>query len=73
MFVQDASVAQLTGRTKFAEPSDTLVLEDESARINLRGEALDVEGLVTGVVVAVRGSAAPNGDFIVTVRASVAA
>ncbi len=65
-------MAQLTGRTKFAEPSDTLVLEDESARINLRGEALDVEGLVTGIVVAVRGSAAPNGDFYVTVRVSAA-
>ena len=64
---QDRGLEQLIGRTTFADPSDSLVLEDESARVQLRGEALPVAELVTGVVAAVRGSASPSGDFMVTV------
>jgi hypothetical protein len=43
------------------------VLEDESARVQLSGEALPVRDLVTGVVVAVKGAAGAGGDFLVTV------
>ena len=58
----------MIGKTRFSDASDTLVLEDESARVQLRGSALRVGDLVTGLIVAVRGSAAPGGDFWVTVR-----
>lgn len=40
-----------------------LVLEDDSARIALCGDALPVGECVTGVVVALRGRCQPNGDF----------
>jgi len=58
---------QLIGKTTFSDPTDCLVLEDESARVQLRGDALPVAELVTGVVVALKGSAAASGDFLVTV------
>jgi DNA polymerase delta subunit 2 len=56
---------------------DALVLEDDGARMALQpaeaegssggGRApLDVDAMVTGVVVAVRGTAEPGGDFVVT-------
>jgi DNA polymerase delta subunit 2 len=56
---------------------DALVLEDDGARMALRPAAaadgsppprppLDVDALVTGVVVALRGTAEPGGDFVVT-------
>ena len=58
----------MLGKTKFSDASDSLILEDESARVQLRGAALNVGDLVTGLIVAVRGSAAPGGDFWATVR-----
>jgi DNA polymerase delta subunit 2 len=45
--------AQLAAET-FTEADDSLILEDESARIKLTGN-LDVSALVTGLVLAVRG------------------
>ena len=56
------------GRAKFVGADDALILEDESARMSLRGDKLPVGDLVTGVVMAVRGAAVPGGDFIVRVR-----
>ena len=59
------------GRAKFVGADDALILEDESARMSLRGDKLPVGDLVTGVVMAVRGAAVPGGDFIVRVRGYV--
>ena len=62
---------RLIGRTKFAEADDVVVLEDEGARVVLRGDCLPSGTLVTGVSFAVRGAAAPGGDhFVVQVRGS---
>jgi len=44
------------------------VLEDASARMALRGVGCPAGPLVTGVVAAVRGAAAPGGDFDVKAR-----
>ena len=65
--LQDRGASQLVGRTKFVGADDTIILEDESARMKLRGEGLPVGQLVTGVVMAVKGVAAPGGDFQVNV------
>ena len=65
---QDRGLEQMLGKTKFSDSSDSLVLEDESARVQLRGAALKIGELVTGLIVAVRGSAVAGGDFWVTVR-----
>ena len=65
--LQDRGASQLVGRTKFVGADDSIILEDESARMKLRGESLPVGQLVTGVVMAVRGVAAPGGDFQVNV------
>lgn len=62
-YVKDRGASQLVGRTKFVGADDTIILEDESARMKLRGEGLPVGQLVTGVVMAVKGVAAPGGDF----------
>lgn len=43
------------------------MLEDESARVQLRGAALPISDLVTGVVLAVKGTAVAGGDFWVSV------
>lgn len=70
---QDRGASQLVGRTKFVGADDSIILEDESARMKLQGESLPVGQLVTGVVMAVKGVAAPGGDFQVNVSsASVA-
>ena len=61
--LQDRGLENLTGRAKLAAPDDTLVLEDASARMALRGAGCPAGPLVTGVVAAVRGAAAPGGDF----------
>lgn len=66
--MQERGLDQLTGRTKFTEASDSLVLEDESARMQLKGAALPVGDTVTGVVVAIKGAAVPGGDFWVSVQ-----
>eukprot|EP00201_Polytomella_parva_P009775 CAMPEP_0175061616 /NCGR_PEP_ID=MMETSP0052_2-20121109/13680_1 /TAXON_ID=51329 ORGANISM="Polytomella parva, Strain SAG 63-3" /NCGR_SAMPLE_ID=MMETSP0052_2 /ASSEMBLY_ACC=CAM_ASM_000194 /LENGTH=264 /DNA_ID=CAMNT_0016327483 /DNA_START=1 /DNA_END=791 /DNA_ORIENTATION=+ len=45
---------------------DSVVLEDEGARMILRGNVIPVHLLVTGVVVAVKGRHEPGGDFLVS-------
>ena len=65
--LQDRGASQLVGRTKFVGADDSIILEDESARMKLRGESLPIGQLVTGVVMAVRGVAASGGDFQVNV------
>ena len=68
--VQDKGLEQLIGKAKFTDSSDTAVLEDESARVQLRGTALPVADLVTGIVVALKGTAVKGGDFWVSVSSS---
>lgn len=68
ILLQDRGASQLVGRTKFVGADDSIILEDESARMKLRGDSLPVGQLVTGVVMAVKGVAAPGGDFQVNVR-----
>lgn len=63
--LQERGIETLTGHTGFVSDDDSLVLEDESARMALRG--IDAGPLVTGVVAAVRGVSAPNGEFHVKV------
>ncbi|CAL8463006.1 g2540 [Coccomyxa elongata] len=58
---KERGIETLTGHTSFVSDDDSLVLEDESARMALRG--IDAGPLVTGVVAAVRGVSAPNGEF----------
>lgn len=69
---QERGLEVLTGRAKLAAPDDTLVLEDASARMALRGGGCSAGPLVTGVVAAVRGAAAPGGDFDVKACAQAA-
>ena len=61
---------KLVGHTEFCSPDDSLVLEDESARMALRGAGIAPGPLVTGVIAAVRGTSAANGEFFVKVRIS---
>ena len=80
-YTKEGALKQALGLANFCDPSDSLVLEDEGARLALRcgGEgggsgaeagaaaaALPVASLVTGVVAAVRGRAEANGDFVVS-------
>jgi hypothetical protein len=63
--LQERGIETLTGHTGFVSDDDSLVLEDESARMALRG--IDAGQLVTGVVAAVRGVSVANGEFHVKV------
>lgn len=49
-YIKDRGLGELTGRTRFASEDDTLVLEDEAARVQLQAEAALVSpgGIVTG-------------------------
>ena len=68
--LQDRGIETLTGHTSFVSDDDSLVLEDESARMALKGSAIAAGPLVTGVVAGVRGVSSANGDFQVKVLAS---
>ena len=61
--MQDRGIETLTGHTSFVSDDDSLVLEDESARMALQGPGMPAGPLVTGVVAAVRGVSSANGDF----------
>ena len=49
--------------TKFVSDDDSLVLEDEGARVKLVGPAANVDEFVTGVVLAAKGRVIANGEF----------
>ncbi|KAJ0398748.1 hypothetical protein P43SY_009816 [Pythium insidiosum] len=52
----DEKIVSLTSlRVKMATPNDELVLEDESGRVELTGDAISVGEMATGVVLGVRG------------------
>lgn len=49
----------------FMDPSDYLILEDESGRVKLVGDKATCESYVTGVVVAIYGQEGSDGEFLV--------
>jgi len=53
-------------QAKYCGEDDTMLLEDESGRIALAGEVLRGQPLVTGAIVAVRGSLSETGELVVT-------
>jgi DNA polymerase delta subunit 2 len=55
-YTQDKTVAAQLNAETFCDDSDSLVIEDESARVTLTGAHLDVGALVSGVIIAVRGT-----------------
>lgn len=62
---KDHWIAAPPPRAKFTSPdgSDQVMLEDESGRLRLTGNALQACLLVTGCIVAVMGTENANGDF----------
>ena len=50
-------------RSKLVSDDDSLVLEDEGARVRLTGKGVAVDCSVTGVVLAVKGRVVANGEF----------
>lgn len=52
---EDHQLAPLPPRTNYADDEDILILEDELQRIRLVGK-IDIQKMVTGVVVAVLGN-----------------
>ena len=49
-------------RRKYIATNDNVILEDEKQRITLVGN-IPTEALVTGIIVAVKGSQLPDGSF----------
>ncbi|KAL6752310.1 DNA polymerase alpha/epsilon subunit B-domain-containing protein [Haematococcus lacustris] len=64
-YSKDRGLRAALGASSFCSQDDSLVLEDEGARMALQGDCLPVHSLVTGVVVAVRGVYELGGDFAV--------
>lgn len=51
---------------KFTQDDDSLILEDEGARVRLVGKIVDPKLFVTGVVLACKGKVVQDGEFEVT-------
>ena len=63
-YVKDAGLGSAeTSAAKFVSDDDSLVLEDEGARVKLVGPAANVDEFVTGVVLAAKGRVIANGEF----------
>lgn len=62
-YTKERALAEQLGRTRFTQPDDRVVMEDDGARVTLAGEGLPPGGCVTGVLAAVKGSVHPNGEF----------
>lgn len=66
-YTKDCGVAAAVGPTaKLISSDDVLILEDEKARMVLRGVEELINKVVTGVTIIVKGSAASGGEFEVT-------
>eukprot|EP00045_Choanoeca_perplexa_P003991 m.34786 g.34786 ORF g.34786 m.34786 type:complete len:494 (+) comp12341_c0_seq1:3-1484(+) len=50
-------------RSKYNSEDDSLILEDQTGRISLVGDALNQGALVTGVIMAVLGTESEQGEF----------
>ncbi|XP_076904612.1 DNA polymerase delta small subunit-like [Bidens hawaiensis] len=64
-YSQERSATPLVSPDNFVHTDDTLVLEDESGRVNLKGNVLSPSVYVTGNVVALHGKETGGGDFFV--------
>ncbi|KAD3336311.1 hypothetical protein E3N88_31830 [Mikania micrantha] len=64
-YSKERSATPLVSPDNFVHPDDTLVLEDESGRVNLKGNVLSPSVYVTGNVVALHGKETDAGDFFV--------
>ncbi len=62
-YAKNKSLQPHLAGTKFVSGDDTLVLEDEGARMKLQGSSLRPEDFVSGVCVAVRGVEEEGGHF----------
>jgi len=62
-YSQDKTIKAALGASKFIGPDDSLIMEDEGARMKLCGDCLSVDELVSGIVVGVKGVEVPGGDF----------
>ncbi|KAJ6623400.1 DNA polymerase subunit delta-2 [Mycena sp. CBHHK59/15] len=60
---RDNSIPPPPPLSKFYSPDDSVMLEDESGRIQLVGKRVDAARLVTGVIIGVLGIETPNGEF----------
>ncbi|KAJ7489934.1 DNA polymerase alpha/epsilon subunit B-domain-containing protein [Mycena galericulata] len=60
---RDNSIPPPPPLSKFYSPDDSIMLEDESGRIQLVGERVIQERLVTGVIIAALGIETPSGEF----------
>lgn len=66
-YTKDLGVTAAVGPgAKLVSSDDVLILEDEKARMVLRGAEALINQVVTGVTMIVRGSAAAGGEFEVT-------
>ena len=62
-YTKERALSAQLGRTRFVQPDDRVVLEDEGARVSLSGEGLPPGSCGAGVLAAVRGTVQPNGEF----------
>lgn len=62
-YAKNKSLQPHLAGTKFVSGGDTLVLEDEGARMKLQGSSLRPEDFVSGVCLAVRGVEEEGGHF----------
>jgi DNA polymerase delta subunit 2 len=63
-YTKDAGLAGSdVGSGKFIAGDDTVVLEDEGARVKLGGAAVHIPRLVTGIIMAARGRVVAGGEF----------
>ncbi|GBG66496.1 hypothetical protein CBR_g63079 [Chara braunii] len=65
-YAKERSNVPLVTASKFVRDDDHLILEDESGRVKLVGDGVDVGGYVTGVVVGVLGRETGSGEFHVS-------
>lgn len=63
IFVHQHSIPAPPPRDKIYSADDHVTLEDESGRIQLVGEKIEKERLVTGVILGALGYENSNGDF----------
>ena len=62
-YTKEVGLGSEVGSGKFVSDDDSVVLEDEGARVKLRGRAVLVPHLVTGVVMACKGRVVQGGEF----------
>lgn len=62
-YTKEVGLGSEVGSGKFVSDDDSVVLEDEGARVKLGGRAVLVPHLVTGVVMACKGRVVHGGEF----------